>query len=262
MIRMTNGLALLATLLLAACSQQDNADSQGAAEPVLETSEQRLSYGIAYGLGERLDADGVPIDVDAFNAGIRDAFEGNERRLTQEEIAAEMQAYQAARVEEQEAAAEQAAEAAEQAAIENAAAGDAFRDEYAQAEGVSETESGLLYKAIEAGEGPKPTAEDAVEVHYRGTLVDGTEFDSSYARGESVTFGLSQVIPGWTEGLQLMSVGSKYQLVIPPELAYGPAGAGQSIGPNSTLVFEVELLDIVSPGDEAAEDEAAEEGES
>ena len=249
MIRMTNGLALLATLLLAACSQQDGTGSGSAGEPTLETNEQRLSYGIAFGLGERLKADGVPVDVDAFNAGIRDAFEGNERKLTQEEIAEEMAAYQTARAEEQQAAAEAAAE-------DNALTGDAFRDEYAQAEGVEQTESGLLYKVIEPGEGPRPSAEDSVEVHYRGTLVDGTEFDSSYSRGEPVTFGLSQVIPGWTEGLQLMSVGSKYQLVIPPELAYGPGGAGQSIGPNSTLVFEVELLDIVS-----AEGEAAEEGE-
>ncbi len=237
MTRFTYGLALLAALLTAACTQQ-----QEAAAPddltTLETTEQRLSYGIAYGLGERLKADGVPLDVDAFNLGLRHAFEGQERLLTQEEIGQEMQAYQASR------AAERQAEA-EKAATDNATAGEAFRAEYAKGEGVMQTESGLLYQELRAGDGPKPTAEDAVEVHYKGTLIDGTEFDSSYSRGTPVTFGLNQVIPGWTEGLQLMPVGSKFQLVIPPELGYGPGGAGASIGPNATLVFEVELIGIV-----------------
>ena len=120
------------------------------------------------------------------------------------------------------------------------------------------TESGLQYKVLEEGEGPKPSAEDVVEVHYQGTLIDGTEFDSSYARGSTVSFGLNQVIPGWTEGLQLMPVGSKYQFVIPPELAYGPAGAGPQIGPNSTLVFVVELVSIPSQEAAAAEEAPAE----
>jgi FKBP-type peptidyl-prolyl cis-trans isomerase len=108
------------------------------------------------------------------------------------------------------------------------------------------TESGLQYEVVEAGDGASPGPEDSVEVHYRGTLIDGTEFDSSYARGEPVTFGVNQVIPGWTEALQLMQVGSKYKLFIPSELAYGPGGAGNRIGPNATLVFEVELLDVPS----------------
>ena len=245
MKRMTYGLALLAALLTAACSQQQ--DGAASDEPVsLETTEQRLSYGIAYGLGERLKADGVPLDVAAFTLGLQHAFDGTEQLLSQEEIGLEMQAYQQSRAVQRQAEAEEAATA-------NAVAGDAFRAEYAKAEGVMSTESGLLYKELEAGDGPKPTAEDAVEVHYRGTLIDGTEFDSSYGRGTTVTFGLNQVIPGWTEGLQLMPVGSKYQLVIPPELAYGPGGAGASIGPNATLVFEVELVSIVSGEEDAGE---------
>ena len=146
------------------------------AQVQLETTEQRLSYGIAYGLGKRMQADSVPMDVDAFSAGLRDALEDNEPLLTQEEITAEMQAYQ-----EKAAAEQQATQAAMGEA--NAAAAAAFLADNASKEGVTVTESGLQYEVIEAGEGPMPGPDDTVEVHYRGTLVDGTEFDSSYARG-------------------------------------------------------------------------------
>jgi FKBP-type peptidyl-prolyl cis-trans isomerase len=119
---------------------------------------------------------------------------------------------------------------------------------------VTVTESGLQYEIIEAGDGPVPGADDTVEVHYRGTLVDGTEFDSSYSRGQTVQFGVGQVISGWTEALQLMPAGSKWKLVIPPELGYGSGGAGQMIGPNAALIFEVELVSIPSQqAGEAAE---------
>ena len=127
------------------------------------------------------------------------------------------------------------------------------------------TESGLQYEILEEGDGPKPGPEDTVEVHYRGTLVDGTEFDSSYGRGQTVTFGVGQVIAGWTEALQLMPVGSKWKLAIPPELGYGAGGAGQMIGPNAALVFEVELIAIPSrlrrlPSAACREEAAAAEG--
>jgi FKBP-type peptidyl-prolyl cis-trans isomerase len=237
------GLALMAALMTAACSQQEGAPAEPVEQAVtLDTTEQRLSYGIAYGLGERLKADGVPLDLEAFSAGLRHAFEGEERLLTQEQIGQEMQTYQQARMAERQAE-------AEQAASDNVSAGEAFRAQYAEGEGVMSTDSGLHYKVLRAAEGPRPGAEDTVEVHYRGTLVDGTEFDSSYARGATVSFALNQVIPGWTEGLQLMPVGSKYEFVIPPELAYGPGGAGQQIGPNATLVFEVELVGIEPAGE-------------
>jgi FKBP-type peptidyl-prolyl cis-trans isomerase len=249
-------LALAGLVALQACNQQ-TADSGKAADATpaapatvaLETTEQRLSYGIALTLGQRMKADAVPMDVDAFSAGLRDALTGAEPRLTQEEIGAEMQAYQ-----EKAAAEQQAAQAA--LAAENMAAATAFLAENAAREGVVVTDSGLQYEVIEAGDGAKPGPEDTVEVHYRGTLLDGTEFDSSYTRGETVTFGVGQVIPGWTEALQLMPVGSKYKLVIPPELGYGAGGAGQAIGPNAALVFEVELISIPSQSAPEATPEA------
>lgn len=246
-------LALAGVVALQACNQQPPAAPEAAAtapaEIALETSEQRLSYGIAYGLGQRMAADGVPLDSAAFSAGILDAVDGKESRLSEEEIAAEMQAYQ-----EKAMADQQAAQAVQSEA--NLAASAAFLEQNASREGVVVTESGLQYEIVEAGEGAIPGADDTVEVHYRGTLVDGTEFDSSYSRGETVTFGVGQVIPGWTEALQMMPVGSKWNLAIPSELAYGPGGAGGVIGPNAALVFEVELISI--PGDAAAEEAPAE----
>ena len=198
-----------------------------------------MSYGIGYGLGQRMLADGIPLNSGAFSAGVTDSLDGADPRLTPEEMQAEMQAYQ-----EKAAAEQQATQAA--LAEANLALAEAFLAENATKEGVVVTDSGLQYEILTAGEGDKPGPEDTVEVHYAGTLVDGTEFDSSYTRGEPVTFGVNQVIPGWTEALQLMPVGSKWKLAIPSELAYGAGGAGQVIGPNAALLFEVELISIPS----------------
>ena len=245
-------LALVATLTLQACNQQPAPETvDSAAAVTLEDSNQRLSYGIAFGLGQRMAADGVQMDVDAFSAGLRDAMEGSEPRMTQEEIQAEMQAYQERAMAEQQAAITAAGEA-------NEATSAAFLAENGAREGVVTTESGLQYEVLEAGEGASPGADDTVEVHYRGTLVDGTEFDSSYKRGETVSFGVSQVIAGWTEALQLMSPGAKWKLFIPSDLAYGPAGAGNLIGPNAALVFEVELVAVTAAAEQAPEAAAAE----
>ena len=231
--------ALLVMALATACGQKDSTTEVVDAAPAtaLDTTEERLSYGIAFGLGERLKADGVPLDVAAFGLGLQHAFDGTEPLLTQEEIGQEMQAYQEQQNAEREAAAGTIAE-------ENANAGAAFMMKNAEVEGVVTLESGLQYKVETMGDGPRPTATDSVEVHYRGTLLDGTEFDSSYTRGSTVSFVLNQVIPGWTEALQLMPTGSKWQLYIPADLAYGAGGAGGSIGPNSTLIFDVELIQI------------------
>ena len=143
----------------------------------------------------------------------------------------------------------------EKVAQENLEAGNAFLEKNKSREGVTTTASGLQYEVITEGTGPKPTAEDMVKVHYHGTLIDGSVFDSSVDRGEPAVFQLDQVIPGWTEGLQLMNTGAKYRFTVPPELAYGEQGAGP-IGANAVLVFEVELLGIEKPATEPAADAA------
>lgn len=230
-------LALVATVTLQACNQQSAPEAADTAATVmLEDSNQRLSYGIAFGLGQRMAADGVPMDVDAFSAGLRDAMEGAEPRMTPEEIQAEMQAYQERAMAEQQAAIAAAGEA-------NLAASEAFLTENAQRDGVVVTESGLQYEVITMGEGETPSAESTVNVHYEGTFIDGSVFDSSYERGEPISFPLNAVIPGWSEGLQLMPVGSKFKLYLPSNIGYGPRATGPIPG-NSVLIFTVELLGI------------------
>jgi len=230
---------LMAPVLVGAMS----ACQEQAKEPepmTLDTPEKRLSYGIALRMGERMAADGMTMDVDAYAMGMRDAFDGAEPRLSEEEITAEMMAFQEKM---------QAERDGEQATVAagNSEAGAAFLAENAQRDGVTVTESGLQYEVVVAGSGASPGVDDQVEVHYRGTLIDGTVFDSSYDRGQTVTFGVTQVIAGWTEALQLMQAGATYKLYIPSDLAYGAGGAGQIIGPNATLIFDVELVAIVAP---------------
>lgn len=231
--------AASAVFALGACQPQEGTDADVTAELQLETPNQRLSYGVALGLGRNMANDGMSVDVDAFAAGLRDAMSGDPQRLTDEEIQQEMMAFQQRITEEREGMTQALAEA-------NALAATTFLAENGSREGVMTTDSGLQYEVLTEGDGATPGPDDSVEVHYRGTLIDGTEFDSSYARGEPVTFGVGQVISGWTEALQLMQVGDKYKLFIPSELAYGAGGAGDRIGPNAALVFEVELLSIPS----------------
>ena len=210
--------------------------SQAALTAELETQEQKLGYIIGMDIGNSLKQQGADIDLPALFEAIETIYSGGEPALSAEEAASIRDAFIAERRATVEAE-------REELAAENAAEGEAFLRENRTKEGVMVTESGLQYQVLEQGEGPKPAASDRVRVHYRGTLLDGQEFDSSYTRGEPATFVLNQVIPGWTEGLQLMPVGSKYKFYIPSDLAYGPQG-GRSIEPNSTLIFEVELLGI------------------
>lgn len=237
--------ALCALVALAACQQQSPPEPAAVA---LDTPEQRLSYGVALGLGRNMANDGMTIDVDAFAEGLRDALSGAAQKLSDEDIQAEMVAFQQRIDAEREANSQALGQA-------NAAAATVFLTENGAREGVLTTPSGLQYEVLEAGAGASPGANDRVQVHYRGTLLDGTEFDSSYARGEPVVFGVGQVISGWTEALQLMQVGAKYKLFIPSDLAYGAGGAGDLIGPNAALIFEVELLDIPSQQTGATEEE-------
>ena len=180
---------------------------------------------------------GLEIDPEMVVKGVLDALAGSDPLMTPEEM-------QQTLTEMKQQAAAAAKQQREEQARKNLAEGKAFLAANAKKEGVVTLPSGLQYQVLSEGEGDPAAATDTVTVHYRGTLIDGSEFDSSYGRGQPATFPLDRVIPGWTEGLQLMRPGAKYRLFVPPELAYGERGGGQKIGPNSTLVFEVELLSI------------------
>ncbi len=205
--------------------------------PALKTPKDKRSYALGVDLGRQLRNNLVEVDPDVFSKGLKDALAGGKTLLSDEEVRtaiAELQAEMKARV----------AEARKMSGEDNKKAGEAFLAENKEKEGVITLPSGLQYKILKAGEGKKPTVNDTVICNYRGTLINGVEFDSSYARGTPATFPVNGVIKGWTEALQLMPVGSKWQLFIPPDLAYGERGAGAQIGPNATLIFEVELISI------------------
>jgi FKBP-type peptidyl-prolyl cis-trans isomerase len=206
-------------------------------ESPFKDQKEKVSYAIGVDIGRTLKSQGIEVDPAILGGAITDALTDAKLKLTDEQMQATMMEFQKEMM-------GKAAAAAKEAGDKNSKVGEAFLAEKAKEDGVKKTESGLLYKVVTEGKGAKPKATDTVEVNYRGTLIDGTEFDSSYKRGESASFPVNQVIPGWTEALQLMPVGSKWQLYIPAALAYGEAGAGGSIGPNETLVFDVELLDI------------------
>jgi FKBP-type peptidyl-prolyl cis-trans isomerase FklB len=213
-----------------------------AATPALTTKKQKFSYAlgmnIGTGLGNNLKKQSVEVDPILVSQGLKDVMAGGKTRLTQEEA-------QAVLTEVQNEVRKEQQEKMQEASAKNKTEGEAFLAANKSKEGVVTLPDGLQYKILTAGTGPKPTASDSVVCNYRGTLINGTEFDSSYKRGQPATFGVSQVIKGWTEALQLMPVGSKWQLVIPSSLAYGERGAGADIGPDSTLIFEVELISIV-----------------
>jgi FKBP-type peptidyl-prolyl cis-trans isomerase len=209
------------------------------ADPKIETDMDKASYSIGYDIGSNLREQGIDdINLDAMLLGMRDAQSGTDGVLSDDEMMMALETFQRLMMDRME------AKSASQG-IENLAVGEAFLAENAQKEGVVTTASGLQYRVIEEGSGRKPSATDRVTVHYIGSLLDGTEFDSSVSRGQPATFGLNQVIQGWSEGVQLMTVGSKYEFFVPADLGYGERGTpGGPIGPNATLIFEVELLGI------------------
>lgn len=206
------------------------------AAPALSLME-KMSYVFGLNVGMSMKNESIEIDLDLFTKGMADGLAGTEPALPEEVIQQAITAFQAERISRQKALVE------EQGA-KNKADGAAFMAEYARKEGVQSTETGMLYTVITEGTGDMPGPDDSVVAHYRGTLVDGTEFDSSYKRGSPATFALTGVIDGWTEILQIMKVGSKWEIVIPPELAYGEFGRGPTIGPQATLIFEIELISI------------------
>jgi FKBP-type peptidyl-prolyl cis-trans isomerase FklB len=203
----------------------------------LKDQKDKESYSLGYQFGQNLKNQGVDINLDIYTSGIRDALGGKDSLMSQEEIRATIGELQkrvmAARQKE-----------LKEEAEKNLAESKAFLEENKKKDGIKTLPSGLQYKILTEGSGKTPKATDTVTVHYRGTLINGTEFDSSYKRGQPVTFQVNGVIRGWNEALQLMKGGSKWQLFIPPELAYGERAAGPQIPPNSTLIFEVELISV------------------
>jgi FKBP-type peptidyl-prolyl cis-trans isomerase len=209
--------------------------------PVLKTQKDKISYAIGLGLGKTLHRDSVDVDLNILLRGVKDAQAGSKPLMTDDEIKSTMVALQGEVRQRQ-------AEKTQLAGGTNKKQGEAFLAANQTKPGVVALPSGLQYKILKEGTGPKPTASDSVVCNYRGVLLDNTEFDSSARHGGPATFSVGQVIRGWTEALQLMPVGSKWELFIPAELAYGQRGAGEDIGPNATLIFEIELLSIVGKG--------------
>lgn len=204
----------------------------------LETLDQRLSYIMGSNLASQFKRDDVKFDFDAFKLAVDEVMEDKTHSLSDDEKRKSITEIQ------KRSAAKQAKKAAEKSAL-NIKAGKDYLEANAKKEGVVVTKSGLQYKEITEGKGDIPKAEDKVKVHYKGTLIDGTEFDSSYKRGTPATFPVTGVIKGWIEALRLMNVGDKFELAIPSELAYGKRGSGSKIGPDTTLLFDVELIEIV-----------------
>ena len=218
--------------------------AQEGEQPELDSGD--LSYMLGYDVGNRLADMEIELDYDRFLNAVKAAMSGEDSALSEEQLQgvrtafnAQQQALMAKKNEERR---KMLAEQAEK----NKAAGEEFLAKNAEREGVMTTDSGLQYEVMEAGDGAKPAATDTVTVHYHGTLIDGTTFDSSYDRGQPATFALNRVIPGWTEGVQLMPIGAKYRFYVPADLGYGGRSVGETIGPNSTLIFDVELIEIGS----------------
>jgi FKBP-type peptidyl-prolyl cis-trans isomerase FklB len=213
----------------------------GQDKPQLKDLKDKVSYSIGLNVGSNFKKQGQELNPDALLAGLKDAMSGKQPAISEKEMQETMEAWSKQMEDKQKAAGEK-----------NAADGVKFLAENKSKSGVKTTASGLQYKLLKEGTGPQAKATDVVTVNYRGTLIDGTEFDSSYKRGKPATFPVNGVIKGWTEALQMMKVGSKYQLFIPASLAYGERAASAEIAPNSTLIFEVELLEA-----KAAEGSAA-----
>jgi len=200
---------------------------------VLKNQKDKVSYIIGMDIGNNLKKQSIDIDPNILAKGLKDALTSAKPLLTEKEIQETMTAFQKEMMAKK-----------EEVAKQNKKDGETFLTENKKKEGVKTLPSGLQYKVIKVGTGKKPKSTDTVTVHYRGTLINGTEFDSSYKRGQTVSFQVSGVIPGWTEALQVMEEGAKWQLFIPSNLAYGEKGAGNVIGPNATLIFEIELVSI------------------
>jgi FKBP-type peptidyl-prolyl cis-trans isomerase len=228
---------LLAAPAVAQPAAKAPAAKAPAGEPAPTTVKDQASYSIGYDIGRSFKDRELDVELAMIVRGMKDALAGSDPVLTEEQMVLAMEEFQ--KVFQQQAA---------QRAKKSAEEGVAFLAANGKREGVVTTASGLQYKVLKQGTGPSPKATDVVRTHYEGSFINGKVFDSSIKRGEPAAFGVNQVIPGWTEALQLMKVGDKWQLFVPSKLAYGPEGSQGAIPPDSTLIFEVELLEIVNPG--------------
>jgi FKBP-type peptidyl-prolyl cis-trans isomerase len=236
-------LVLAMCLLLLGLASCKKAEAKLLTKENLDTQKKKVSYAIGLDIGQNFKTRAMDVDLDILFQGMKDAQKTEKPLLDSAEIQKVMTQFQQEMMK-----AEQEKRAVQ--GLGNKSKEEAFLKENAQKPGVKVTASGLQYMVISEGTGPLPKESDTVKVHYRGTLLDGTEFDSSYKRNQPAVFPLKGVIKGWTEALQLMKVGSKYRIFLPSSLAYGENGAGQVIGPNATLIFEVELLSIEKPAPE------------
>lgn len=224
--------AIAALLILTSCNVEKKVDKDS-----LKTQEDKVSYSIGYELGKNFKRQSIPINNDILKAGIKSGTDGTEPVITEQEMKDTMMAFQKEMMAKQ-------LEKAKADVAQGTKEGKEFLDKKKTEKGVKVLPSGLMYKIIKSGKGKTPKLTDSVTTHYRGTLVNGKEFDSSYKRGEPATFSVNGVIKGWTEALQLMKEGDKWELYIPSDLAYGETGTGNDIPPNSTLIFEIELLKV------------------
>ena len=220
--------------------------AQAQTQMELKDLKQRASYAIGADIASNLQRQGLSIDPKALAAGLVDGFEGK-MKLTPPELKQVMDEFRTQMMAAKEAKSKVDAEKTKADGEKNLKDGEAFLAANAKKEGVKTTASGLQYKVLKSGKGKSPKATDSVKVHYHGTLIDGMVFDSSVERGEPISFPLNGVIAGWTEGVQLMKEGDKFQFTIPSKLAYGEQGAGGKIGPNATLIFDVELIAVEGP---------------
>ncbi len=223
----------LGTLLL--CSTL-TAGSALAADPSLKTEQEKFSYAVGFQVGQSFKNEGLDIDSKALAQAIDDVLKGNELKLSMDEMRNVVEVFRAKQAAERAAYADKALEE-----------GKTFLAANKEKPGIKELPSGVQYKIITPGSGKQPKTTDSISAHYRGTLLNGEEFDSSYKRGQPATFGVNQVIPGWQEILPMMHEGAKWQIFIPAEMAYGAQGAGGNIGPNETLIFEIELIKVIEP---------------